>query len=145
MATAFPCRVRIESTVDNLDSLGLTVGDSERTEEKADGYLMNNGDQYTLTYSVKGEGGDVYSEITIDGGAVRVKRQGAVISDFYFKEGEEHRSLYTVSPYKFEVTIKTGRVRPELDAHGGRVDILYRMNIGGADKAVRMKIWMQTS
>ncbi len=145
MATALPCRVKIESTVDNLDSAGLTVGDSERTEEKSDGYLLNRGDEYTLTYSVSGEGGDVYSEIYVKDGAVRVKRQGAVVSDFLFKEGEEHRSLYGVPPYKFDVTIKTGRVRLELDARGGKIDILYRMNIGGADKAVRMKIWMQTS
>ena len=145
MPTAFPVKVKIESTVDNLDSAGLTVGESERTEELSEGYLLCSGEDYTLTYSTKSEGGEISSEITVQGSAVRVRREGAVVSDFYFKDGEEHRSLYSVPPYKFEVTIKTGRVRLDLDARGGKIDILYKMNIGGADKAVRMKIWMQTS
>ena len=145
MPTALPVKVRIESILDNLDSAGLTVGDPERTEERAEGYLMHDGGVYTLTYSVSGEGGDVYSEIVVRDSSVRVIRRGAVESDLLFKEGEEHTSLYSVPPYKFDVRLKTGRVRADLDCHGGRIDILYRMNIGGADKAVRMKIWMQTS
>ena len=145
MPTAFPVKVRIESTIDNLDSAGLTVGDTERTEEHSDGYLMHSGGVYTLIYSTEGESGRADSEITVSGSSVRVKREGSVSSDFLFCSGEEHKSLYSVGPYKFDVTIKTGRVRLDLDERGGKIDILYSMNIGGADKAVRMKIWMQTS
>ena len=143
MATAFAVKIKIESQIENIDEHGLTEGDPEITVENTDGYLMERDGEYTLTYTSKGEYGELESEIVAKNGTVRVIRRGAVESDFYFAKGEEHCSLYTVAPYKFDVTIKTDRVEYGLDCRGGNMRVLYKMNIGGQDKTVRMKIWIQ--
>ena len=73
---------------------------------------------------------------------MRVKRSGAIESDLYFKEGESHSSIYSVPPYKFDATGRARRIRTELNDCGGRIDLLYNMKIGGAEKSARMKIWI---
>ena len=138
-------KVRIESHIDELDSAGLTMGEPERTETAAVGYFRYDGGDVTLTYSEDGEGGHVSSEIDLHGDTVTVRRTGDIESEMRFKEGEEHRSLYSVPPYKFDVAVLAKRVRHELTEQGGRIDVLYNMTIGGANKSVRMKIWIQAS
>jgi uncharacterized beta-barrel protein YwiB (DUF1934 family) len=60
----------------------------------------------------------------------------------HFSEGETHHFIYTIAPYQFDATVTAKRVRTELDSEGGKIDLLYNMNIGGADKNARMKIWI---
>jgi uncharacterized beta-barrel protein YwiB (DUF1934 family) len=57
-----------------------------------------------------------------------------------FEEGLVHSSVYTVSPYSFDVDVTTKKIRNNLTRDTGRLDIHYSMKIGGADKSVRMKI-----
>ena len=73
-------------------------------------------------------------------GTVSLSRRGAIVSDILFKEGEECRTVYAIPPYKFDMTVKTRRVRNELNAEGGILRLLYSMNVGGQEKTVRMKI-----
>jgi NADPH:quinone reductase-like Zn-dependent oxidoreductase len=86
------------------------------------------------------EGAKVVTDITVSENAVRVKRVGAVSSDMLFEEGLVHSSVYTVSPYSFDVDVTTKKIRNNLTRDSGRLDIHYSMKIGGADKSVRMKI-----
>lgn len=144
MPTFREVKIKIESRIDELDSAGLVMGEPERTVTDALGYFRF-GDGATLTYTENGEGGEVSSEIEVSGDTVTVKRTGAIVSTLVFRQGEEHGSVYSVPPYRFDVTVRARRVRTELQSEGGAIDVLYDMNIGGADKAVRMRIWIQAS
>ena len=57
-----------------------------------------------------------------------------------FREGYTDKSLYQVPPYSFDAVIYTKKIRSTLTKDGGRVDIFYRMTLGGAEKNVRMRI-----
>lgn len=135
-------KIKIESSIENLDSAGLPEGDIERNASEAMGDYSYSEDEITLNYTEKNEGGKAVSEIIIRDGGVRVKRHGAIESDLYFKEGESHSSIYSVPPYKFDATVKAKRVKIELNENGGKIDLLYNMKIGGAEKSARMKIWI---
>ncbi len=134
--------VKIESSIENLDPSGLPDGDVEKNVAEAEGFLHCREGEILLTYCEKGEGGEVYSEILVVNGGVRVKRKGAIDSDLYFEEGCEHKSLYSVPPYKFDACVTTRRIRNNLTEDGGMLDLFYNMKIGGADKSARMKIWI---
>lgn len=134
--------IKIESTIENLDSAGLPEGDVERNTVCADGFLRFSDGDATLTYTEENEGGRAESEITCRDGGVSVIRKGAIESELYFKEGESHSSIYSVPPYKFDATVTAKRVRVDVNADGGKIDLLYSMKIGGAEKSTRMKIWI---
>lgn len=133
-------KFRICSVIDNLLPSGLVDGAPEKTEISPDGFLKISEAEYEITYSEMTEGGKIVSAITVNADSVRVKRVGAVESDMYFKEREVHESIYGVPPYSFDVVITTKKIRNNMTRESGRLDIHYLMKIGGADKAVRMKI-----
>lgn len=136
-------RVKIESKIENLDDAGIPQGDIERSEVKLLGAMSECDGGFVLRYEEATEGGAISSEVTVTDGLVRVCRRGAIESSFDFKEGVSHRSIYSMGGYKFDVEIVPRRVRVEIDSAGSLVDLFYNMNIGGAGKAVRMKIWIQ--
>ena len=134
-------KIRIESIIENLDSAGLPDGEAEKSVSEADGiYRFDDGNAF-ISFSEE-DGGKRRTEISLIGGAVTVRRSGAIESEMYFCEGESHASLYGIPPYQFDVTVNTRRVRVEIDNRGGKIDLFYNMNIGGADKSARMKIWI---
>ena len=136
-------KVKIESRIENLDGAGLASGDIERSEEELFGKFTPADKGFVLRYSETSEGGEIFSEVSAVGELVRVARRGAIESIFDFKAGVPHSSLYSMGQYSFDVTIVPRRVDVKMREDGGLVDLLYNMNIGGQDKAVRMKIWMQ--
>jgi len=140
MAFIKEMKFTVSSVIENLTPAGLPDGEPERTSLTAEGFYKINGDAYEITYTEMTEGGKVISTIIIDGKGVRVIRRGAVDSEMVFIEGESHSSVYTVSPYSFDTTVSCRKIRSALGKDGGRLDIFYGMNIGGADKSVRMRI-----
>ena len=141
MRTVRECRAVIKSRIENLGAAGLPEGDVERSESRVLGfYHYDSEGDILLTYCEESESGRADGEILVSGSEVRVRRTGAYESDFSFKEGVLHRSLYKVNPYSFDVEIFPKRVRVSLSENGGGIDLFYNMKIGGADKAVRMKI-----
>ena len=146
MTTVKEVSLKIESVIENLDPAGLPDGEAERNQSLAEGYLKyTEGGEAILMYREESEGGAADSEITVKDGAVTVKRMGAIESTLYFKEGETHNSVYSVPPYKFDASVYTKRVRLDLTADGGKIDLFYNMKIGGAEKNARMKIWISLS
>lgn len=136
-------RIKIESKIENLDEAGLPSGDIERTEDKLLGQMAEIDGGFALSYKQESEGGEICSMVTVKDGFVRVARRGAIESCFDFATGVAHSSVYSMGGYKFDVKILPRRVDVKIDGVGALVDLLYNMNIGGADKAVRMKIWIQ--
>ena len=140
MAIIKEMKFYISSTIDNLTPSGLTDGEPERNDISVEGFYKISDDGYEITYSEQTEGGRVVSDIIITESSVTVKRRGAVDSEMVFSEGLLHKSLYTVSPYSFDAEVLTKRIRSSLTKDGGKIDIFYNMKIGGADKAVKMRI-----
>ncbi len=133
-------KFKISSVIENLSPSGLAEGETERTEIMPDGFLKISNEEIVIMYTEDTEGGRVASDIIITENKVSVKRRGAVVSDMMFLEGESHKSLYQVPPYSFDTEIFTKKIRNNMTRDGGRIDILYTMKIGGAEKSVRMKI-----
>ena len=145
VATIKEAVIKIESRIENLDEAGIATDSPERTEQELTGFLFIEEGGYRLTYAEESEGGDISSELQVKEGLVRVVRRGAIESSFEFVKGVPHSSVYSMGQYSFDVKILPRRVDAEITREGGKVDLLYNMSIGGADKAVRMKIWIQTN
>ena len=128
--------------IDNLNSDGLPEGEPERAISECLGSLRISDGRISITYTENTEGGSIRSEIVCLDGQVWVSRTGAIESDLCFIEGEIHRSVYSIPPYKFDAEVKTKRVRIDMNEDGGKIDLLYNMTVGGAEKAARMKIWI---
>ncbi|MBQ7356910.1 MAG: DUF1934 domain-containing protein [Clostridia bacterium] len=138
-------KIKIESVIQNLDAVGLADGDPERSSNEGVGYYHFDEEKILITYSEQTEGGRLTSEVLVTGGAVRVRRSGAIESDMEIREGVTDHSVYSIPPYKFDMEISGRRVRLRLDCDGGEIDLSYSMKIGGAEKSARMKIWIQTA
>ena len=136
-------KIKIESKIENLDEFGVAVGDIERSEQKTFGVMTEVDGGFILKYSEISESGEIATEVNVREGFVRVARRGAIESSFDFRLGARHSSVYSMGGYKFDVKIMPRRVDAQIDEKGGLVDLFYNMNIGGADKAIRMKIWIQ--
>ena len=133
-------KFRISSVIESLSPTGLVEGDPERTEITPDGFLKISDSETVIMYSEQTESGRVVSDIILTENSVTVKRRGAVVSDMVFIEGESHKSLYEVPPYSFDTEIFTKKIRNNMTRDGVRIDIFYSMKMGGADRAVKMKI-----
>jgi uncharacterized beta-barrel protein YwiB (DUF1934 family) len=138
-------KIKISSSISELDSSGLSVGEEEKTESEAVGFYHLFDEKILITYSENSEGGRIDSEIEISGDTVNVTRRGALDSRLVFEEGKTHSSLYKVPPYTFDAAVTTKKIRKNLTREGGSLDLFYKMSIGGADKAARMKIWISTN
>ena len=135
-------KIKIESIIENLDSRGLIDGDPERSLTEANGtYRYSDGEAF-INFNEQGEYGKIHTEIKCLGGTVTVRRDGAIESNMHFAEGESHHSLYVIAPYQFDSTVTAKRVRTDLTAEGGKIDLLYSMVLGGTEKNARMKIWI---
>lgn len=131
--------VAVKSVIQNLED-GLPYGEDEVTEGVAFGFMKTTEDGFFLTYSEEGEDGRTVSDITTEGARVTVRRRGSVLSEMIFAEGEEHTSIYEVTPYRFDMRVKTTKIRNTLTLGGGGLDLFYKMEVGGAEKSVRLRL-----
>ena len=134
-------KITVHSVIENVDERGIPEDEPEISISTHSGSLRDEGEILHLGYTEEGEGGNVECHIVIypDGG-VSLSRRGAIVSDILFKEGEECHTVYSIPPYKFDMTVYTKRVRSDMSAEGGILRLLYSMNVGGQEKKVQMKI-----
>jgi len=134
-------KLKIYSYIDNLDASSLPEGEREISETEHSGAMKLSRGEISLSYRETTEGGSVFSDILVhESGAVTVRRSGAIDSTMHFDEKEAYNTVYSLPPYKFDMTINTKRIRNTLAERGGTLEILYDMKLGGADKRVKMKI-----
>ena len=127
-------KLTIHSHIDNADS-HPEINDSEY-----EAYMKICGKEIGLSYEERSEGGTLFSDILLRDGRVTVSRRGAIRSTLVFEEGKTYGSIYEIPPYKFDMNIKTKKLKIALNECGGVIDILYDMDLGGAIKKARMKI-----
>lgn len=134
-------KIKIHSYIENLDSAGLRDGEPEVNDSEHTALLTLMGDELYISYEENSEGGKIASDIHIMAeNKITVCRRGAIESVLLFADGEVFNTLYTIPPYKFDMQVKTLRIRNSLSVDGGSLDILYSMTVGGASKKCRMKI-----
>ena len=134
-------KLNIKSHIDNLDGRGIPEGEPEISELTHSGAMKISGGEVSLSYRESTEGGSVFSDILVhESGAVTVRRSGAIDSTIHFDENEEFHTVYSLPPYKFDMTVKTKEIKSSLSLFGGTLEIFYEMSVGGADKRVNMKI-----
>ena len=126
----------------NILSVITTDGssDEERAESDYKGTLAVSGDKLCLSYSEKTDGGEMNTEIHLRDGRVVVKRRGAIVSDMVFAEGKKNTSVYSIPPHSFDMTVECRRLKAQIGEREGRVDLLYKMEIGGEARGARMRI-----
>lgn len=129
------------SVIDNLTETGLADGDPEIYITTQPAELRAAGDILHLTYTESEGEARTDCHLTLyPDGKVSLSRRGAVVCDILFDEEEVCNTLYSIPPYKFDMTVSTRRIRSTLTPSGGEVQLLYSMNVGGQDKSVRMKL-----
>ena len=134
-------KIKICSYIDNLDPSGLPEGEREVSETEHVGAMKISCGETSLSYRENTEGGSVFSDILIHGsGAVTVRRTGAINSTMHFDENEEFNTVYSLPPYKFDMNVKTSKIKNTLSILGGALEIAYDMTVGGAKKRVLMQI-----
>lgn len=130
----------ILSEIDNLSEGGVSVGDIERTELSAEAEIGYEDGALSLSYVTVENDIPTRTEIKMYADRAVVTRTGDVVSALTFIEGKLTSSVYRVGPYAFDAEVMATRIRNAMTEDGGRIDIFYRMKIGGAEKTVRMKI-----
>ena len=129
----------IKSYIDNVDDCGNV--DRELSESTHTGAMKISCGETSLSYRESTEGGSVFSDILIhESGAVTVRRTGAIDSTLHFDENEEFNTVYSLPPYKFDMSVKTEKIKNTLSILGGTLEIKYEMTVGGAKKLVLMQI-----
>ena len=89
---------------------------------------------YTLSYQeseLTGLGG-TQTVFRIDGNRVTLTREGEVNSMMVFEEGRRHLSMYETPYGALSVGINTRRMRTQMDAAGGHIEIDYAVEVDHA-------------
>ena len=115
-------------------------GEAESIKYSLPAEYAFSGENAEIRYRENTDGGEVSTVITVEGGSVRVTRTGEVNSDIILSEGREHKSLYSVGAFSFDMSVAAKKIRSGLCESGGRLDILYKMTVGGAEKDVHLGI-----
>lgn len=131
--------IKIKSYIDNIDDLGNA--DRETSEASRSGAMKISCGEISLSYRENTDSGSVFSDILVhESGAVTVRRSGAIDSTLHFDENEEFNTVYSLPPYKFDMNVKTSKIKNTLSVLGGTLEIAYEMTVGGAKKRVLMTI-----
>ena len=133
-------KLKVLSSIQNLDEFGLADGDVEVTEESEICSYRTDGEMVSVSYKILTEGGAVSTSYRLAGDALTVTRSGAINSVMVFKTGETHSSVYEIPPFKFDMTVTAKRLAHNMTHLGGDIELLYEMNIGEAIKLCKMKI-----
>ena len=131
----------INSVIDNIDDFGAPSGDPEINNTTVNGELIEVDGTLTMFYKEKNDETVTSTKIELrPDGSVMLRRMGGIVSDMLFIDGKETKTIYQIPPYKFDMTIKTKKIRSAFTDRSGELQLIYSMNIGGGQKNARMKI-----
>lgn len=121
----------------------IRMGEEEETYvETSQGQLRISSGVNSLTYTEEVGGKRVYTTLTYRLGATRVhfKKRVGVKSELVFEEGLEYTGVYEVSPYAFDMTVRSHKVRGNLGEEGGEILLAYTRILGGDTAEVTLHI-----
>lgn len=141
MTTLFPVSIKLHSVIEDTDEHGAPDGEPEISITTHDGSMRLDGDIIRLRCKEKTEGGEVDTRITCYGdGRISISRDGAIVSSILFSEDEDCSTVYSIPPYRFDMLVRTQRIRSTMGASGGDIALHYTMSIGGSDRRAKMFI-----
>ena len=108
--------------------------DPDVIELVTQGRLTRDGESYTLSYQESELTGleGTLTTFQIERDRVTLLRVGEVNSQMVFEEGRRHLSMYDTPYGALSVGINTRKMRAELDARGGNIEIDYAIEIDHA-------------
>lgn len=131
-------KLRIKSVINGTDE-----PTPEIAEEECFGVMRcaEDGGAERVSYkSTNGDGTKTESVIEFFDGAIRLLRHGAIESNMLFEVGVEHRSLYKIPPFSFDLTVNTSRIENSFSSLGGTLTLEYSMTVGGAERKCSMTV-----
>lgn len=108
---------------------------TEAMTQQAQGALRREGEGWALCYR-EGEDsglGDTHTVLRLEEGRAILAREGEVTSRMVFQPGEPYVCRYATPYGQLPMTIRTLRLEWEMNGDGGKVFIIYRIQLGGAD------------
>ncbi len=136
MATTPQKRLTVRSEILRDDE---APGMEEVTEFTVPVTLQTEEDALSFTYTEQGEGGATVCHVRLTQEGVFVSRRGATVCDMHFGEADDE-GTYEVPPFKFPFTLHTLRIRDRMKDTGGKLDIFYRMDLGGDRRRVHLRM-----
>lgn len=134
-------RLEIYSVIETLDASGQPEGEPEVNTTAARANLRYDGGDLHLSYTQNSEGGSVICHlIAFADGKVSLSQRGGIVSDILFSPGEECHTVYSIPPYKFDMTVRTDRVELSVGETPVRIKLTYTMNIGGEDRRTHLTL-----
>lgn len=125
-----------ERSVDiTIKTLQRRAEGTESMTQRAVGVLRREGSGWLLTYR-EGEDsglGDTSTALRLEEGKATLTREGESTSQMVFQPGEPYACRYTTPYGELSMTVKTLRLEWELGQAGGKVFIIYKLQLGGAD------------
>lgn len=139
MAFVKEMTVYVRSVITALAEGGVPQGEDEVTELSAPVLLKFSDEGLSLTYTEQAEGGKTICHVAATEDRVTVSRRGASECDMHFGDAEDE-GVYSIPPYSFPMKIRTLKIRNRLTQDGGVLDLFYRMNLGGDDRKVHLRL-----
>ncbi len=135
-AGAVPMTVETLTMLTPLDASGQKCGECERISLSGVGYLLLSSAGETLVY--EGREGDTVTktELVLENGRARIRRNGGAASEMLFDPEKTTESVYGVPPFSFPLSLTLHSLHSELTAAGGRLRLTYRMTLGGESSDV---------
>ena len=117
----------------------------DELEVKTNGCLQIKEDGYRLLYRDGGKENDIFSELTFKNGgdSLSVTKKGDVECKMIFSPERAHSFLYKLSGFSFDAEILTHRLSIDLNEEGGKIEILYKIVLGGQEQKISMRIFAE--
>ena len=117
----------------------------DELEVMTNGCLQIKQDGYRLLYRDGGKENDIFSELTFKKGenSLTVKKKGDVECEMVFSPEKTHTFLYKLSGFSFDAEILTYALFIDLTEKGGRIEMLYKIVLGGQEQKISMRIFAE--
>ena len=116
----------------------------ERTELRVPGTMERTGDGFLLRYEEPGEdGAAVHTRLSVTPESVTLTRTGAVCTQLRFAHGLVYTSMYAMPFGAVPLETETRALRWRLGAHGGLIELRYRLLLGGQAGECLLRVRVQ--
>ncbi|MDR0293943.1 MAG: DUF1934 domain-containing protein [Oscillospiraceae bacterium] len=106
--------------------------DSSLVDVVTDGSMVSHPHGYTVFFCEPFDGdGDARTTLLVEDGRVTMLRSGARNTQMVFEEGRRHVSYYDTEDGPVTVGVTASRVAAELGGEGGRIEVVYGLEIAG--------------
>lgn len=125
----------------NIKGTRGSFGEDSTIFFTSDGILTEDAGKYTLKYSDEhGVDGNTHTEITVENGAVSMKKSGVESSEMYFRRNTPYASFYNTPFGKLDIMVFPTMVRTDMGLDNGRIELEYVMNIAGSQLVNKLQL-----